>query len=301
MTIAHKVMWQELYGPRHPYGHSALGTEESIANTRGEDLRNAHRRVFGPRNSALILTGDISVSEARKLAAETFGGWTGPARRQPPPPPPSPGTDRVLLVDSPGAPQTAVIIAQTAIPRSDPDFTKLSVLNRTLGGLFSSRLNSSLRETHGYTYGVSSDVSHNRGPGPLTISTSVDAQFTGPAVRAALLEVSKMKEAGVSPEELKEAKDSVLYSVADLFDTNNSTAVTIANLLALDLPQDYYLKLASRVGTISGPDAADAADRHLRPGEMKIILVGDRARIQSQIRGMDLGDVGIRAPSRFPQ
>ena len=89
----------------------------------------------------------------------------------------------MVIVDKPGAPQTALRIGHVGVPRSSPDYVPLEVMNTGLGGLFSSRINLNLRERHGYTYGSRSVFAYRRGPGPFFVGTSVRADATAPAVR----------------------------------------------------------------------------------------------------------------------
>src|SRR4029077_117600 len=74
---------------------------------------------------------------------------------------------RVIVVDKPRAPQTAIRVASIGAARSAPDFNAIEVMNMALGGLFSSRVNMNLREEHGYTYGASSQFAFRRSAGPF--------------------------------------------------------------------------------------------------------------------------------------
>ena len=46
-------------------------------------------------------------------------------------------------------------------------------MNTILGGSFTSRLNTNLREEHGYTYGAHSRFEFRRGPGPFWAGAAV--------------------------------------------------------------------------------------------------------------------------------
>src|SRR6185295_18348894 len=65
---------------------------------------------------------------------------------------------RLLLVDRPDAVQTALFVAQPFPERKAPGYEAREVLNRALGGLFTSRINHNLREQHAYTYGARSQA-----------------------------------------------------------------------------------------------------------------------------------------------
>jgi zinc protease len=301
MTTAFKVMWRELYGPEHPYGHQTLGSRQAIRKISQHDLKTAYERSFRPQNSALILAGDLTLAEAKRIASDAFGKWERPGRRSQALQRSKPAEERVVIVDKPGSPQTALVLAQLGVARSHPDFEKLEVTNEILGGLFASRLNLNLRETKGYTYGVVSEVSANRWIGPIHISTSVETQFTGAAVREVLNEVSRLRESGVSDDELHAARDSILHSLPALFGTNASTARAIAHLYVLGLPRDHYERLGPRLESITKDEVGDAARKHLDPDKMKIIAVGDGQTIESQLAELGLGKIGYRTAEGLPE
>ncbi len=300
LTTAFKVMWREHYGDAHPYGYVELGTEQALNAITRDDLLASYRAAFTPANSALILTGDLSMKEARSLAADTFGSWRG----EPPPaaqvPPPVPSPDRVLLVDRPGAPQTSLVLSQPGLARDDPDWSKLQLVNRVLGGLFSSRLNQNLRERFGFTYGVDSNMTQGTQPGLLFVSLSVDRQQTGASVREVMAELARLKEGGITEIELTEARQSVLRSLPTMYRTNGSTASSIAHLYALDLPQDYYRGLDSRLRAVTTDDTASVARRYLNPDAVKVVAIGDRASVESQLSVVDLGPVALRNSDGLP-
>lgn len=292
---AYKVMWRDLYGPSHPYGHMVIGTEPTLKQVGRADIQKYYESVFRPDNAALILAGDLTENEARALATRSFGGWkaaSGSALAKSPPRSPAP--ERILIADKPGTPQTTLLVAQVGVQRSDPDYEKLDVMNQILGGLFSSRVNMNLREQHGYTYGAFSGLPENREPGPYTIGAGVRTDVTGASVREIMKEVDGMLSAPVTADELKRAKESIARTLPAYFQSTASTASTVGNLYLLDLPPDYYQGLPARLESITGDQVAEVTKKHLRPGDMKVIAVGDRAKIERQLAALKLGPIGYR-------
>lgn len=294
MTSAFKVMWREHYGQAHPYGHLGLGTEQGIRLAGRDDLMRTYRAAFQPGNSALILTGDLERREARRLAEKAFGGWKGGEGAKATLAAPVTSGDRVFLVDRPGAPQTALVLAQPGPARDDPDWSKLQLVNQVLGELFSSRLNQSLREDLGYTYGVNSEMSQGTQPGLWFVSMSVATEQVGASVSRALAEMANLRDAGITESELSEARASVLRSLPTLYRTNGTTAGTVAHLYSLGLPQDYYRTLKSRLSEVTVADVAEEARTHLLPDAVKVIAVGDRAATEDQLRSLGIGPVVLR-------
>jgi zinc protease len=304
-AIADKVMRREIYGAGHPYGHSADGDEQSLRAINRDDLVKFHQQAFSPRNSALVLAGDLTVDAARKLAEDAFGGWTGSGANGPGvdtarPGTPIPGPDRVLVVDRPGSAQTNLVLSQPGVARSDPDYEKLLVMNEVLGGGSASRVNINLRERHGYTYGAFSRLGRNRGISTFSLLSSVQTQFTGPSVSELLNEVRGIQNAPITPEELNRAKESIIRSLPATFVTGSDAASAIGRLDLYDLPPDYYQALPARLTNIDAAGVQEAAKAHLRPDEMKVVAVGDRAKIEPQLATLNLGPIAGRKPDASP-
>ena len=289
-----RVMNACLFGPTHPYGHTALGTEEALKKMSRADLTTLYKSTFSPKNAALILVGDVTVAEAKKLADDAFGTWKGDATAAAMPAAGTTVSSRVVIVDKPGSNQTMLLAGQMGVKRSDPDYEKLDVMNTVLGGLFSSRINMNLREDKGYSYGAFSFIGQNRAVGPLMAGAAVRGDVTGPSIEEILKEVTKIKDGGVTPDELKLAKESIVRSLPANFETTSSTAGTMSGIYLYDLPLDYYQTLPARMDAIQSSDIMDVAKRHLVPDRMVVVAVGDRSKIEPQISKLKLGAIAYR-------
>jgi zinc protease len=291
-----RVLWPALYGSEHPYGHVPSGTEKSLGEISRDDLVNFYADHFTPANAALILAGDLTSTEAKALAEVSFGGWSGSGEATPRPSVGTRASERVIVVDQPDAPQTMVLMAQTSVERSHPDYEKLNTMNQVMGGLFTSRINMNLRETHGYTYGAYSWLSESRGVGPLFVRSSVRADVTGASVVEMLTEVEGMLQKEVTPEELELAKASFSRSLPALFETSRRTVATVGELYVYDLPANYYEGLPARIGALTAAEVFEATKKHLKPDQMIITTVGDRETIEQQLGPLELGTIVVRTP-----
>ncbi len=293
-TVVSQVMAAALYGPRHPYGYPELGNEAAVKATSRDDMQAFWKRNFVPNNAALVVAGQINIEELRALAEKAFGGWQpGQAAR---PELSSPGTTkaRLIVVDTPGAPQTQLRVAEIGVPRSTPDYAALEVMNAALGGLFSSRINLNLREQHGYTYGAGSAFVYRRGAGPFLIGSGVRTDVTAPAVAEIFNEVRRMASTPPDGEELNLARDSQSRSLPGLFETSASAAGSYSDIYLYDLGLDYYAKLPDRLSSVTAASVAALAKKYLDADKMIVIAVGDRAKIEPELKKLNLGAEEIR-------
>jgi len=283
-----------LYGANHPYGYGQLGTEQAIRATTREDLVRFWRRHYLPGNAALVVTGDITLDELRALAEKRFGGWERADAAVSAVGDPEGSKARLVVVDKPGAPQTALRVTAIAAARRTQDYPAMQVMNAALGGLFSSRINLNLREEKGYSYGVFSAFRYDRTPGPFTIAGSVRTDVTGPSVAEIFKEVNGMRDKPLPAPELAGARDSQVYSLPGRFETNSGIVASLAETYVFDLPADYWRTLPDRFRAVTAAQVQAAAQTWLKPDRLKVIAVGDRAAIAPQLQKLGLGTPEVR-------
>jgi zinc protease len=283
-----------LYGAKHPYGYGQLGTEQAIRAATRDDLYQFWRRHYVPANAALIVSGDITLDELRGVAEARFGGWP---RTLPTPmlPGEAEGTKaRLVMVDKPGAPQTALRVTLLGTNRKTPDYPALQVMNAALGGLFSSRINLNLREDKGYSYGMFSGFRYDRTPGPFVIAGSVRTDVTGASVSEIFKEVRGIRSRPLPAAELAGARDSQVYSLPGQFETNSSIGASLAETYVFDLPPDYWRTLPDQFRRVTAAQVQAVANKYLAPERMKVIAVGDRAKVLPQLKNLGLGQAEMR-------
>jgi len=247
-----------------------------------------------PSNSALIVAGSITRDALRNLAEARFGAWPRAQAAPASPGDPAATKARLVIVDKPGAPQTALRVTLLGADRKTPDYPAMQVMNAALGGLFSSRINLNLREEKGYSYGVFSGFRYDRTPGPFTIAGSVRTDVTGASVLEIFKEVRGMRDQALPGAELAGARDSQVYSLPGQFETNSGVGASLAETWVFDLPLDYWRTLPDQFRRVSAAQVRAAANKYLKPERMKVIAVGDRAKIVPQLQALKLGQPELR-------
>ncbi len=292
--VAAQVMAVALYGSRHPYGYTEIGTEAATKSITREEMLEFWRRNFVPNSAALVVAGDISMADLRARAEKAFGAWARGTPVRPVLGTPDTTRAKVIVVDMPGTPQTQLRVAGIGAARSTPDFRALQVMNNALGGLFSSRINMNLREQHGYSYGANSGFAFRRGAGPFTVAAGVRTDATGPAVGEIFKEITGMTTAPMTDEELQKAKDALANSLPGAFETGLNTVNSFSNIFIYDLGLDYYSTYAKEVHAVTAQQALDVARRYVVPERLVVIAVGDRSAIEADLTKLNLGALEIR-------
>ncbi|MEC9367186.1 MAG: pitrilysin family protein [Pseudomonadota bacterium] len=71
-SILNEQMMATLY-QSHPYGVPVIGWEHEVAQLDHDDALNFYKRYYAPNNAILVVAGDTTADEVRKLAEATFG------------------------------------------------------------------------------------------------------------------------------------------------------------------------------------------------------------------------------------
>ncbi len=293
-SMALRVGPKLVYGDQ-PYGMSASGTVDSIKAITPADISGFYADHYGPNNSVLVMAGDITRADAEKLAKQHFGNWTSKASGTPAiPAPPAAQSTRIVIVDKPGAPQTALFAFGLGVPQSSPDADILSVMNYTMGASFASRINMNLREVHGYTYGARSAFQEYREGGSFYAGALVRTDITAAAATELMKEIRNFPEKPSTTEELAAAKEASIRSLPGRFETNNAIADAMTGIFVYNRPLDYFAKLPAKYQAITEDDVAKAAKTYLHPDQLVIVTAGDRTKIEPGLKDANLGPVEVR-------
>jgi len=284
-----------LFGRAHPYGHGLRGDAADVGKLTRAQVEGTWRRAFAPRSTTVVVAGDVGAADLRGLLAARFASWKGgSAARAPVPPAPraAKGAARVVLVDVPGAAQSQVYLAEEGAPFATADRIPLGVMNLILGGMFSSRINLDLREAHAYTYGAHSRFSMRHGAGPFVAGGAIFAEHTADAIHELEAQVARMRDEPVTPEELADAKEHAKLALPARFETIDDMTDVLEDLAVYGMPLDEYATRAARIDAVTAADVQRVARRWLRPDAMRIVVAGDRAKIDESLSAF--GNVELR-------
>jgi zinc protease len=285
-----------IYAPSSPYYRPAGGLAETVERLTADDLRAIHDRGFDPGRAAIVVAGEIDPDAVLRDAEALFGDWAAAPTAATPGPidDTSAVTSRfVQVVHRPGSVQTEIRVGHPALPRRNPDYYAVSVMSAILGGLFNSRLNMNLREEKGYTYGASAGFDMRRGRGPFAARAAVNTEVTVPALREMLGELDRIREAPVTDDELRAARDFLVGVFPLRFETPGPVAGSLAGLFVHDLPEDELARYRGSIEAVTVADVQRVAREHIRPEGAAIVLVGDQAQFGSALDAEGLGPITV--------
>jgi zinc protease len=271
-----------LLGPE--VGAPVRGSVPDVKRLTRADLMRFHREHYVAGNLALIAVGDLTMERLQALATKGFGQL--PAQKPPAAPerPSAPLLEktRVWLVDRPGSVQSALFVGQPFPDRAAAGHEARQVMNNLLGGLFTSRLNSNLREKHAYTYGVRSLSIATRRWGAFISMSQIKTENTADALEQLTLELTGLKNGQPNPisdEELARSKTDLIHSLGANLEHVRRVLGDTGELYVDGLPADYHSRYPTLIAEVNR-EAAQAEAQRLTPDRLGVIVVGDEKLLE---------------------
>ena len=279
--LASERLLKILFGA-HPYA-LVSPTEAQVAAYKRDELQTVYREIYTPENALLMLVGDFDPQTMLKIIENTFGQWSGkkPAAKEFPAPP-KPRGRRVYLVHNPGSVQTQILTGCHAITRKHPDWIQLGLTNSLYGGAFNSRLVMNIREDKGYTYSPRSSVYPHRQHGYFSVSAAVRNDVVAASLTEIFYELDKLRSLPVPDAELADAQNYLTGVFSMGLATQEGLLSQFSTVELNELPADYLETYRGKIRALTSADLMGTARKYFDSANMQIVVVGDRAQIESQ-------------------
>lgn len=282
-SLALQAFNDALYGD-HPYGN-VFPTAEQLAGYSLEDVKRFHAENFGAQRTHVYVAGKFDAQAMEQAIRKAFSGWKqGPAVEKNIPE--ASQKHRLILIDRPGAPQSTLYMGLPVIGPHDEGYTPFSVMNTLLGGSFSSRITSNIREDKGYTYSPRSSIDNQYRSSYWVQSADVTTEHTGDSIREILKEINTLQNNPPAKQELEGFQNYL----SGTFVLQNSAPGSILGQLAFmdlhGLPKSWLENYVTRVNAVTPAQVSAAAREQLPEQQFTIVVVGDLAKVRPQLKGL---------------
>jgi zinc protease len=259
----------------HPYSKSRLGTLESIRNITREQLIACYREHITPSAARLSVVGDLRGNYLEDLAV--LSQWQGPQIPEIQFPQLSPIVAREVRYPI-NRDQTVLCFAGRSVVRAHPDYDKLLIFDQVLTGSLLGSMDArlfKLREETGlfYTIGGSVIASADIQPGMILIKTLVSREHVAQAqklIENLLVTVID----STTQQEFETARDGIINSLVNNFETNRQMALAFLVLDRFNLPIDYFYRRIDDFYRINLPEVKEAAHRLMDNNPLIVFKVG---------------------------
>jgi zinc protease len=252
-------------------------TARSFSSLSLRDVRNYYRRVFRPDMTTIVVIGNVTTEQARRVIERHFGSWKShgskPETVLPPVPDNRPSnTD----VPNPSRVQTEVTLAETLpVARSNPDYYSLNLGNQVLGGAFyASRLSRDLRENTGLVYDVSSTFKADPTRAFFVISYGCDPKNVARIRGIVEHDLEAMRTEAVSEQALNQAKILLLQQIPLSQSSVHNIAEDLLSSASNGMLLDESTEAARKYAALTAKDVQTAFARWIRPHDLVQVTEG---------------------------
>jgi zinc protease len=290
-----------IYGKDHPYGvpFTGSGDPAAVAKLTPADLNAFHDTWLRPDDVTIYVVGDTTLPGIMPLIEKSFGDWraVGPKPAKNFSKPIAPQVGRIMLIDRPNTPQSLIFAGEILPVQGTDDLVALMEANDVLGGSFLSRLNSDLRETKHWSYGVASFISRVQHQLPYLIYAPVQTDKTGASIDAMRQDVATfLGGKGVTPEELGRTVNGAVRELAGHFETADAVMGGMEANVLYHRPDDYYETLASRYQALTAQSMDAAAKAAIDPAKLTWVVIGDAAKVKPQLDALKIPVEVVKTP-----
>lgn len=294
-SMAMRVMPLYLFPEGHPYRNplTGSGTEKSVEKITLEDLKKYYAKYYIPNNATIVVTGDISLAEAKAKLEKALASWKKGTVAQVKSKDCPLYFDNVLYVmDRPGSPQSLIFAGHLLPKKNDVDEYSLSVMNDILGGDFTSRLNMNLREDKHWSYGVGAFPYGTQSQRPFMVFAPVQTDKTKESIMELKKEISQyIGEKPVTEAEVVKAKKNNQAQLNGSWETNGGISGYIGEIVRYNQPDDYLEKMYENLGKVSQSSVAKVAKDNLNPEKMVWVVVGDKDKIAAGLKELNFSKI----------
>ncbi|MDQ7842122.1 MAG: pitrilysin family protein [Armatimonadota bacterium] len=263
-TVAERAWRRLVYPEGHPHRQMVEGEEAVIQALTPEALAAFHRQHYRPEATILTVVGDRPAGDILELVARVFTDWPrqGVWRLPHIPPAGAAGGPRRVEVRLPGKVQSDIVLGGPGLARNDPAYYDAMVANLILGQIgMMGRLGDSVRERQGMAYYAYSDLRAGLTAGPWWVRAGVNPRNEARAIDSIVGEIRLFQQEGPTGEELSDARNFLIGSLALRLETNGGIAQTLADIELYALGLDYLVRYPEIIRGITPEGVTAAAQR----------------------------------------
>ena len=264
-----------------PPGDPALreATPATVMGLTLPDAQSYYAAAFRPDMTTIVVIGDITPAHAYAAVSKWFGGWTASGARPSVELPPvnENAASFAVVPDASRVQDSATMIENIGVVRSDPDYYALQVGNHVLGGgFYATRLYRDLREKAGLVYFVGNQLSVGKTRSTFSVDFGCDPQNFSRSRDLIVRDLAAMQSAPVSSAELQQAKALLLRQIPLAEASEDDVASGLLSRAASGLPLDEPTRAAARYLKIDAAQVQAAFKKWIRSGGFVEVVLGPK-------------------------
>jgi len=249
----------------HPTGQTSqsmsLGSAGNVESLSLADVRDFYQRCFRPQQLIVSIAGDVPPEEALTAAENAFGTWKGEAGTAAPFPMRTMSSQRTAGAFEFKAKQSALVLAGLAsLSAVQPDYHPFLILNQILvGAPGGGRLGDRVLAGDAALYGIQGEVTGGAAEQLFSVRVLAAPPEIERAVALIREELGRIRELGVTEEEIQRAKRSLIQAWTARMGSNDEVARVLQQVEVQGLGLDYLEKYPSLIEGVSRESLLDCA------------------------------------------
>ena len=281
-ALAHDAIGRYLYRGQ-ALGRPTGGTESTLRAITPDAVRQFHKHSVVAGNVRIGFAGPVDEMTAKALIEKHIGLPAGTPPKVTLPHVVRDGR-RLLLIDKPRHSQSEVVIAWPTVAAHHKDMTAIGIANAILGGTFTSRLNREIRELRGWSYNTWSALSS----GPLLTTWALgftpETADTTPALELAVKILEEMAQQGLTPQELRFAKDYLKGMHLASLETAERELGMRMRAQQLGMAADAIDNYPQHVEAVDYKTIQRVLHEHIKPEHLTAVIVGQGRLLEGKLR-----------------
>ncbi|EEZ79752.1 MAG: Zn-dependent peptidase [uncultured Candidatus Thioglobus sp.] len=260
----------------HPYAHPKIGTEKSINQISLQDLKQHYDKFYVAKNLTIALVGDITKVKAKQIARQISHGLNVGKKAKNNPVITALKSSQKIHIEFPSK-QTHLLIGQSGVNRSHPDYYPLYLGNHIFGGSgLTSILSDEIREKKGLAYSAYSYFTKMKSNGFFMMRMQTKNDQALEAKNIALQTLKNFRNNAIDTQKLQDGKDNIIGGFA-LETASNANILTYLSIIGFyELPLDYLSSFTDKIKDISAQDIQNAYARLVDMDKLIILSVGEQ-------------------------
>jgi predicted Zn-dependent peptidase len=264
----------DLLWPDDVLRSNILGTEETIRALPRAVIAGYHAGQYAPHNAVIAVAGNIPLEDTAELLTPLFDSASADVQARKPQPVRGDLSRQQVRIYRRDTNQTHLVLAGRGLPlrhRHEPAFRVLGAL---LGGGASSRLYHTIREEKGLAYVVYMGMTGYVDTGKWEVYAGVSNDKLEEALEAIMVELHRVREQLVDPEELDRVKRQLRGRIIMSQETNGSVADRLGSELLLTGRVRSVESILNDIERVSIDEIASLAQQYLDPANMRLAIIG---------------------------
>jgi zinc protease len=283
-SVASQAISQLIYESTHPnYQLSFDDQIECVRSLTAEELRKFHREHYGKNDLIVVAVGDVDEGAVADVFAKALEGWKtlevnadfqrNVTVREP----------RRKIIEIRDKRNLDLFFGHgMPLTRKSPEYPAAALASFALGGDFSSRLTSDVRDRHGLTYAVHSSLGGITGDieGDWSIHMITTPPLLGEATARVREVTRRFVEEGLTPEELLRNQNTVTGQLKVNLATSGALAEQIRRTEEMGMGLRYLDEFPEKIRGLGLEDVNRTLRRFFHPEKLNEAVAGDAAAVE---------------------